>query len=334
MRRIIFGLASLIAGIALLFIVISRIGLEKIILPFRSFSISFLILFLAMAAIITLLSVLRWQIILRSFNFNMPFTTVFSYYIMGFSMAYLTPSARMGGAPLKAYMLTRHKIPFEKGLSTILIDNIMETTFDIAFSSVWIIILLLQFELPRRFETLIIVFLILAFIFSSIFFIRLYRGKVIFSAVFNWLKFLRIKLAHELLEKIKIIDTMFGLFLRKKKMALLWFVIISFFVWAVGLIEYKVALLAINYNASIFELFLIIVFAVIAAMVPIPASLGVLELGQVSVFTMLGIDPYIGIALAIILRFRDVLLALVGLILIYSFSISKLRIIFGKWIQQ
>ena len=332
MRRIIFGLTSLIVGIALLFIVFSRVGLEKIILPFRSFSVFFLILFLLMAAMITLLSVLRWQIILGSFNFNVPFATVFSYYIMGFSLAYITPSARMGGAPLKAYMLTQHKVPFEKGLSTILIDNIMETTFDVVFSSIWIILLLIQFELPRRFETLVVIFLILAFIFAIIFFVRLYQGKVIFSLIFSWLKF--VKMAHKLLEKIRMIDSMFNVFLRKKRMALLWFVIISFFVWAIGLIEYKVALLAINYNASIFELFLIITFAVIATMIPIPASLGVLELGQISVFTLLGVDPYIGVALAIILRFRDVLLASIGAILIYSFSVKKLGVIFGKWIRQ
>ena len=334
MRRIIFGIGSLAAGLLLLFILIRRIGLEKIIQPFKSFSIYFLILFLIMAAAILLLSVLRWQIILKSFNFNMPFTTVLSYYVMGFSMSYLTPSARMGGAPLKAYMLTRHKIPFEKGLSTILIDNIMETTFDILFSSVWIIILLLQFELPQRFETLVVVFLVLAFIFSGIFFIRLYKGKVVFSLIFNWLRMFRFKSAHDLLEKIRMIDTMFSSFLREKRIAFLWFIILSFFVWAIGLIEYKVALLAINFNASIFQLFLIIVFAVISTMIPIPASLGILELGQVSVFTLLGLDPYIGIALAIILRFRDVLLALIGVILIYSFSINKLAIILGKWIQK
>jgi len=334
MRRVIFGIGSLVIGLLLLFILISRMGVEKIILPFRSFSVIFLIFFLIMAATILLLSVLRWQLVLKSFNLNVPFSTILSYYVMGFSMSYLTPSARMGGAPLKAYMLSRHKIPFERGLGSILIDNILETTFDIVFSSLWIVILLIQFELPKRFETIIIIFLVSFFIFFGILFIRLYQEKRAFSLFFNWLRFLRFKLVNDLLEKIKVIDSMFSLFLRKKRLALTFFIIISFFVWMIGLVEYKVALLTINFNASIFQLFLIIVFAVIASMLPVPASLGVLELSQVSVFTLLGVDPYIGVALAIILRFRDILLALIGAILIYSFSIRRIDIIFKKWIQK
>lgn len=333
MRRIIFGLGSLMAGILLLFIVISHIGLEKLISPFKSLSIYFLILFLIMATIIVLLSIFRWQMILKAFNFNIPFSTLLSYYIMGFSMAYLTPSARMGGAPLKAYMLGQHKIPFEKGLSSILIDNILETSLDIVFSSFWIIILLFQLELPKKFEAFIIIFLILAFIFLFIFFIRVYQKKPVFSLLFYWLHSFRFKFVSNFLKKIKTIDKMFSIFLIKKRVTLLWFIMISFLIWTVGLIEYKFALLAINYNATIFQLFLIIVFAVVATMIPIPASLGVLELSQVSIFTLLSIDSTIGLALAIILRFRDVLLALIGLVLIYSFSINKLRLVFKKWLQ-
>jgi uncharacterized protein (TIRG00374 family) len=58
-----------------------------------------------------------------------------------------------------------------------------------------------------------------------------------------------------------------------------------------------------------------LVAARIAILLPVPAGLGALEIGQVLAMESLGLDPSLGLAIAVVVRGRDVVSGLVGLAL-------------------
>jgi uncharacterized membrane protein YbhN (UPF0104 family) len=58
-----------------------------------------------------------------------------------------------------------------------------------------------------------------------------------------------------------------------------------------------------------------LVAARIAILLPVPAGLGTLEAGQVLAMQIVGADPSAGIAIAVVIRARDLVLGLVGLAL-------------------
>jgi uncharacterized membrane protein YbhN (UPF0104 family) len=105
-------------------------------------------------------------------------------------------------------------------------------------------------------------------------------------------------------------------FLKFKRKEAAKIIAINLFTWTLRFVEYKLALLAVGFNATIPQLFAVMIVVLITSLIPIPASLGVLEAGQLSLFAGLGAGPYIGLVLALILRTRDMALALLGITLL------------------
>ena len=80
--------------------------------------------------------------------------------------------------------------------------------------------------------------------------------------------------------------------------------------------ESKFGLLAIGYDASIAQIFLVMATIALASMVPIPANLGILEASEAYLLIILKINPYMGIAFALLVRLKDVRWTGIGLVLL------------------
>jgi len=89
--------------------------------------------------------------------------------------------------------------------------------------------------------------------------------------------------------------------------------------------EYETALLTFNYSPSVLTLYLVICVIGFAYLIPVPAALGVLEISQASLFTVLNVPVSIGIALGLLIRFRDLLWALTGLLYLLNYKIFSSR---------
>jgi uncharacterized membrane protein YbhN (UPF0104 family) len=90
-------------------------------------------------------------------------------------------------------------------------------------------------------------------------------------------------------------------------------------------VEYKLATTLLGLNLGFVPLFFIITFIGVAVLFPIPMAVGVLEAGQVSAFGIIGIAGSGGVALAFIVRIKDFIWGVVGLILlaIFGFDVPK-----------
>jgi uncharacterized membrane protein YbhN (UPF0104 family) len=54
----------------------------------------------------------------------------------------------------------------------------------------------------------------------------------------------------------------------------------------------------------------------LAYIIPVPAAIGVLEVGQLSAFSLLNLSSSLGIAASIVIRAKDSIITLIGLIII------------------
>jgi hypothetical protein len=87
-------------------------------------------------------------------------------------------------------------------------------------------------------------------------------------------------------------------------------------------VEYFCAMQFFGYAITPLQTFLIFSFVGAAYLFPIPLAIGVLEAAQISVFSVIGINPAAGVGLAMIIRFKDVIWSCIGFSLLFIYSIS------------
>ena len=89
--------------------------------------------------------------------------------------------------------------------------------------------------------------------------------------------------------------------------------------------EYKFATMLLGLDIGAVEIFFIVTFIGLAILFPIPMAVGVLEAGQVSAFALIRLNASAGVALAFLVRMKDIIWALIGLVLLatYGFHVGK-----------
>ena len=290
---------------------------ENIFLPFKNIPLLMIIPYAFVIFLIHSLHAKRWSVILKTMNHDIPFIKLLHYRIMGFSLNYFIPAAHIGGEPLKAAMLKENKVPYPDGVSSLLIDKSFEVFADGLLGILGIIILTLSFTLPKElWNSFIILSLILILVlFNTLLGLFKRKNKPLISIlkIFNLSK---IKLIQKLKSKIEKTDENITQFFVHNKTAFFESINLSFLMWILMFIEYKLLLFMIGFDAGFFDIFIIISFVGLAYFVPIPAALGVLEAGQMSAFSILGLKPYLGVTTSLIIRAKDTLIALIGLILV------------------
>jgi len=326
-KKIVFW-ASLIVGIAAMIGIYLNIG--DIFLSFKDAPLILLIPYIAIVILIHLLHVWRWDIILKSMGYNLSFNKLQNYRLMGYALNYITPTAHIGGEPLKAVMLKEDKVPYTIGVSSLVIDKSFEITADGILGLFGIIIIGLSFQLPRELWIYLIILSVICILFLLNILSYILKKENLFLRIYkrlnlpyrrNWLD--NSKLVRMI--RIKIIETRDNIrhFFQGHKKEFHKAILISASMWLLMFVEYKLLLLIIGFNANIYQLFIIISFVGLAYFIPIPAALGVLEASQLSAFRILNLNPDInlnpnlGLATSLIIRAKDILMTIIGLMLIF-----------------
>ncbi len=312
-KRFIFTI-SLLLGVILTVIIYSSIG--KILLPFREAPLYILLSYIFLVFLILAVHTLKWKIILKTTNHNIPFRKLFIFQIMGYSINYITPTAHIGGEPLKAAMLKENNVPYSEGVSSIFIDKSLEIISNGFFVFIGIMITILSFTLQRQEKINLIILssiCIILLVWAFIAFVK--KGNTLHS-IYKFLRLDRIKSFKNIDEDIKKTDDNINMFFRNHKLTFFISLLLSFSMWIFMFLEYKLLFLILGFNANIIQLFVVISFVGFAYMIPIPAAVGVLEAGQLSAFSILNLSSSLGIAASIIIRAKDSVITLIGLSII------------------
>ncbi|MFH1400115.1 MAG: lysylphosphatidylglycerol synthase transmembrane domain-containing protein [Nanoarchaeota archaeon] len=326
---------GVIAGLLAIWIIIQQISLSAVLSSFRNFTIKGLLLYLGASLMVMIIFALRWQYIIRQQGYGrVPFKDVFTFRMVGYGVSFLTPFAKVGGEPVRAALLQRHNMTFKQGLSTVIIDKTLELFFNGAFFMIGGCYLLIKAVNNPLILTLSVV-AILFFAVMAFIMIQLFQGKKIIHKLFRATGLYRIKRLrkHEL--RLLEIDDMIGSFYKKKPGSVLVISVFSLVAWIFTFLEFKYALAFVGITHPTFlNIFLVLSFVGIGYLFPIPMALGSLEASQVSVFSFIKAPASSGVALAAVVRTRDLLWSLIGMAALTYYGLNVRKVLGREGIKD
>ncbi|OVE74711.1 hypothetical protein BVX95_01400 [archaeon D22] len=314
---------SVFIGLATVILFYTNRGVLEIFQNFIYASFPLFILYLVISLTIQVFLIIRWKLILKTHGHSVPFRKLWIYRTIGYSLNYFTPTAHVGGEPIRALLLKRYKVPFPKGLSSVLLDKSLEISMNSFFASIGVIIMVIIYGINTDSMLVILGAIVLMALMIYVYYKVLSKGFFL-NAIID--KFRKANLFKNYVKEIKVIKKHVFAFYSKHKREFKISVLISTILWFLMFLEYKIALLMLGYDAKIVELFLIITVVGFAYLIPIPAALGILEISQVSIFRFLNISVSKGIALSFLIRSRDTFISLIGMAFLFykSFKFKTL----------
>jgi uncharacterized protein (TIRG00374 family) len=311
--RIIFW-GGIALGVALLLLMLRSYGGSALGLLREAASVPGVVLFLV--AVTSTIGCLawRWGFLLRGLTPSPPLSLLCLLRSAGHSLAVLIPSGKLGGDPLRAWLVTKAGVPGGDAVASVAADRILETISSAPFSILFGL-LLLQHGIPQLDRALITILVgTLSLVVVVILVARaLQRGRGIVSELVRRVAPERSTGLSTRLEVIEAAETATASLILQRRRLLSAFgaglvancLVVMEFVTLLGAFGLPHDLVAV----------VAAIFATGAAhTLPIPAGVGVLEGAQVWIFAMLGYPTEVGLAVGLAVRLREVLWMLPGLL--------------------
>lgn len=315
---------SVVIGLLALWYIFTKISINDVVNAFSGATIELIIYYILIQLGLMVVMTGRWLIILDSQGIKgVGFFKLNNYRLVGQAVSFITPSAKLGGEPVRAALLTsKEKVPFEKSLSSVVIDKTLEVTTSGAFFIFGSIILLLAFVVSPDLTYLIIGVSIFFLVLIILFNYRVMRGKHFFHTILQLLRLSKVKSLKKFVKKVKDFERLIIKFYHKDRKHFYYSILISFVGWVLMFFEYSIAAKIVGHTLSVLQVFLVFTFVGAAYLVPIPMALGALEAGQISVFSIIRVSTAAGLALSLIIRVKDMIIAVIGLILLVIFGLN------------
>ena len=314
--------ATSIIGLIIFILVLNFIDLKSLLESLKQFSTFPFIAYLIVSLLMMMAGVYRWSVILEAHGAKVPFWSLFSYKISGFSLCYITPGALVGGEALRAYLLKRNKVKFTEALSSVIIDKFFDLSIAALFTSLGIIAVISFFEISSYLKTLILLFTVIWVVALSFFLYGALTKKGFFRHIFKFLRLYRIKRLSKLKVKVEEIEDNISHFFINHKKEFRRAVVMSMVLWVLMFVEYKIATVVFGYDAGFVAIFLIICMVGFSYTLPVPGGLGVLEATQASLHKIIGLKAAQGVLLSLLIRARDIFWTMLGASFLYHHGIN------------
>lgn len=331
MKKFLFFGIFLLIGIGLFIWIFQQVDLSEIILRFNflnwgQVAILFILSFCRFGA-----WVFRWRLILGSMGEkNIPLKTLIGARLGEMSISYLTPGLYYGGEIIRILALKKKtKVSTTKGISSVAIDRIIDIgSFGLfAFLGAFIFLFKANFFWALAFVLLGICPLILIFII-----LRIIKSDKLFKII-KLLKIQKISGRADIIPKVKEVQRQILDFFKKSKKIVRQGIIFSFIAFLTGAIQISLFTGFLGEKITFFNSILVRVLSLFSTLVPIPATLGVLEGANIIGFKMLNLTAETGLSFTLFYRFIDFTLVATGLfIIIYYFTHKTLKSLNG-WIN-
>jgi uncharacterized protein (TIRG00374 family) len=115
-----FRLSLLVLGLAFLGYLVAKVGPDTVFTPIRTLSWRLLVLLVFPVAVVMALDTLGWRFAFRRDLAS--FRTLLSVRLAGEAFNITTPTASMGGEPVKAFLL-RPRAPLDEGLAAVIVGK-------------------------------------------------------------------------------------------------------------------------------------------------------------------------------------------------------------------
>lgn len=314
-----------VLGLIIIILIYLNSNLINVIRSYKDVSLALILAYFFLFFLVQVFQTLRWYLIIRSTGKKVNFIKLFWYRLAGYGISYLTPGAQVGGEPVRAALLIKYeKMKGSKAFTTVIADKSLEMTLGFLFLLIGIIILAFTSTLPKAYILAMSIAITLSLALMILFYYKSIKSDGFIYYLFKKLRLDKVKKFKQFEKKLIETETHVKYFFKENKIQFFYAFLISGALTVLMYLEYRIALKLVGIaNPSISQIFLIVTLVGLAFAMPIPAALGVLELGQIAIFSFMGITKESGLALTLLIRARDFLFVLWGLILVIIYGVSK-----------
>lgn len=259
--------------------------ISKVYIPYFLISVIILLLFVFSWAF-------RWWLFVRRADPTVPYFDILKNHLVGLAVNNLTPVAKLGGEPVKAYILNRkHNIRIGEGLATVLSDLTLEFITSIGMVIV-AMFLYITFTNPPFWVLIIVLFFLLVAFLVMAGLMEIQSERDFVPKFIRWLsnRSRRIRSHTErILEGYKEFQSAFRRCLKDRKTFTAGLAL-SILLKILEISSFFFLFLSLGYEVSL--LTLVIIMGVNSMLLSIPATpggLGILEGGLISTFILLGV---------------------------------------------
>lgn len=317
-KPLLFTITLLIGGL-LFILIIDKVGVNKIIKTILTFQPWHFAVLIVLNAAGSLISAIRWKIILDATGNLVSFKKVFAARMIGYSVNYLTPSGLVLGEPFKAMVLSgKTGLKLGSTMVSVVIEGSIFLSTVLLFVVIGIFGFFSYSDLSIKITAAIIGAMIFLFSLFYLFYTKMIKPsaakgeKGFFTYLIDLLRLHRISFIDNLKNKIIRRENEIKNFFQLHKRTIFAAVFLSIAEIAIMLASYWLTLYFLGFSIGLKALLGLFSLMSISFLIPLPASLGGFELSQILAFGFFNMGGQIT-ALAFTLITRIVNLAFVAL---------------------
>lgn len=326
--RSVLKLILLALGLLTLIGLVWHVGFHDILRAMADLGGGPILLVLLPSLLMYLVEAYGWRLTMGSYVGQVAFSRLFAIRTAGEVVNMTTPTAYIGGEPLKAYLLKRYGVPIVDGLASAIIAKTIMTLAEVLFIllgivlSVWATGRGTHFSMPgteagRPGQPMAAAIVAVIFLFIATLILLALQQRGLFMSMLTVLRRcrLRIRFLESRQEKLGALDRTIKEFYTRDRKAFLLSIVAFFLGWMAEALEVFAILYFVGPPAYAVESISIAAFALIikGGSFFIPGSIGVQEGGNVLLLMAYGYSEVSGITFAILRRIREVVWIVIGL---------------------
>jgi glycosyltransferase 2 family protein len=263
-----------------------------------------------------LVATLRWWVIIRADNKQVPFFPLLAVRVSVFGVSYFTLGPQVGGEPLQVLALQkRYGLTYTHATATVLMDKLLEFLVDflmlaIGLTAILRLGVLSESSLQFSGDLLLLAFLVF---WPPIHLLLLYNCRYPVTAIVSRIPFIRKN--SKPLRFLRAAERLAGRFCQRHPRRLLAAIGLSLLAGAGMLLDYALMTTFLNIPLSFWKMTAGWMIGWISLIMPLPGGLGALEASQVFTLGRFGFSAAVALGLTLVMRGRDMLIGGLGLIL-------------------
>ena len=261
---------------------------------------------------------------MKHFDHKVGYWKLILHRYAGWAVSFLTPSAQVGGEPIRVMLLTKDGVRRRDAVFSVIVDKMLQLSGLIIFVLMGFIFLMAKHIITRDIFWTLGISLTFFVILLAWFYYASVKGIGFFSSIFRFLRLNKIKRFKKTYNKILIVEEALQDFYVGHWGKFLRLLVLSVLAEAYEMVEYWLIGYFMGFHLSFSEVFLIRSLPCLAFLIPIPGALGVLEGAHAAIFAVLGININVFV-FVLIVRIRDLINVFIGLTHISGTGIFALR---------
>lgn len=275
-------------------------------------------------SLVIMIATERWRVLSGILGHRVSFTTLLVIKQAGQTISFITPGPQFGGEPLQIYWLyKRTGMAIHKAVLSLGIDRFYELWVNFLMLMSGVVLLLLspgfgvQISASNNWQQILWLMIFLLLSLSALAWVAISQPELLSKRLqklsTRWLSSPRLK---TLDDHWKTLGTDLRLLVSTKKAGLLNTLLLSLLVWALIVFEMWLVLGFFDISLQVSGLVLVLVAMRLALLLPLPGGIGTLEASIFWSFQILQLSPAAALGVIAMMRLRDVLVLIAGLVCI------------------